>query len=158
MFACVATGFLLPACVPLISGDLEDTRTMEYRSCDEATTPYRVVFTTNADNGVYSENPAIWITLLTFGIVPTYWSEAVWSQAELYRGQQLLERARYESRIRVFYGLLWLLTLDANSVNGLEANSTGREVRTGTRNRTIAKLINGNASGISPSQVCYVSQ
>ncbi|RJS94860.1 hypothetical protein [Salinisphaera sp. Q1T1-3] len=145
----------LSGCVPMVSGDLEDIAHARYQPCVRAATPYRIDVESNAEDA-YASGPVSWLTDLSLGLIPTFQSEVIDSRARLYRDGVLQHTYRFKSRVTVYYGWVWLLFLDTDSVNALPVDEgAGVRARTGIRDRTIAKALSESDLDIAPNALCY---
>ncbi|WP_147418214.1 hypothetical protein [Salinisphaera sp. Q1T1-3] len=154
---CLVSCLLVSGCVSLVSGELKNVPHESYQTCsDRIDASYKIVFETNAKNS-YSSGSTFFLTTLTLGLFPSFHSESIYSRTRLYHQEKLVGQHRFKSQINVYYGFLWLLFFDNNSVNALNVDEgAGIRGEWGIRDRSIAKtLAEAGLFNIGASQVCY---
>lgn len=133
----------LSGCAGFVSGDLRNTQS-DYRmpACTGAPAHYQVVYQSDAKDDSNDDNFASLVSGLTLGIIPTYWTTTVHSEATIFQDGKAVDTRRYRSRIHKFYGILWVFVLPTKSINALQADEGGGiRVEWGIRNRTLYKVV-----------------
>ena len=129
----------LTGCVGYVAGDLKNTKSAHGRP---ASGNYKVLCKSDAKDDCGDQNISGWITTLTLGIIPTYWSTEVHSEATIVQNGEPVYTKKYSSRIHKFYGILWSLVLPYDTINALQSDEGGG-IRTewGIRDRTYYRIV-----------------
>lgn len=152
--------FCLSGCAGFVGGDLRNCKSdYQMPTCTGTPAYYQVTYKSDAKNDYGDRNIAGFITSWTFGIVPTYWTSTVHSEATILHEGRPVYTGNYISRIHKFYGILWgpILAFESNSINALQADEgNGIEIEWGIRDRTLWKLLTDY--GGKPDQFCLLNE
>jgi len=112
----------------------------EYR---ENSFDYHVTYESDAKNDYLDQNIAGAVAGVTLGIIPTYWTTTVHSEATVFENGTPVFHRKYKSRIHSFYGVLWaIIPLPIKDINTFKADEgSGIRIEEGIRNRTFWKII-----------------
>jgi hypothetical protein len=137
-----ALAFCLSGCVGFVAGDLRNTKSdCRIPTCKNGSADYEITYKSDAKDDYGDKNIAGFLSHLTLGIVPTYWTTTVYSEATILHNGTTVYTKTYKSRIHEFYGWLWLI-LPSHGVNVIQANEgTGLEIEGGIRDRTLCKIV-----------------
>ena len=147
-------------CAGFVAGDLRNTKS-DWRmpSCKDAHTDYQVKYKSDAEDDDGDKNIAGYISTLTFGIAPTFWTSTVHSEATIFHDGTPVFMRKYKSRIHKFYGIMWvpILILPAQSTNALQADEGGGiRIEWGIRDRTLCRIVAEH--GGKEDQYCLLNE
>jgi hypothetical protein len=130
-------------CAGFVGGDLRNTSPdSKVAGCGEARRDYRITYKSDARDDYGDKNLSGFITSLTLGIIPTYWTRTVRSEATVFHDGAPVFTRTYTSRIHQFYGILWPLILPSKSINALGADEGGGlRIEWGIRDRTLSRVV-----------------
>jgi hypothetical protein len=139
----LAMAICLSGCAGFVSGDLRNTRSdYRMRACTGTAAHYQVLYQSDAKDDYGDLNIAGYISSFTLGIIPTYWTTTVHSEATIFQDGKAVDTRKYRSRVHKFYGILWVFVLPTKSINALQADEgNGVEVEWGIRSRTLYKVV-----------------
>src|SRR6266705_2172754 len=91
-------------CAGFVGGDLRNTKS-DYRmpTCKNASANYQVIYKSDAKDDNGGKNISGFITSLTLGLIPTYWTITVHSEAIILQNGSSIFSRKYTSRIHEFY-------------------------------------------------------
>lgn len=149
--------FLQTGCVGFVSGDLEDVpdsiMIQPLDETDTASFTYRIQYTSNALDIKNEYSTAESISGWSLGIIPTRNKRRVYSQADFYKDDSLVESFHYNSQVTQYFGLLWLFIFTKSSPNMLDTDEgNGIQIEEGIYMRTIAKSVTDFDSTIDLSE------
>lgn len=154
----IGMALCLSGCAGFVGGDLRNTKSdCMMLSCKSTNTEYQIRFNSDAKNDYGNRNVAGIVSSLGLGIIPTYWTTSVNSEATIFHNGTAVYCAKYKSRIHLFYGILWAVILPSpsQSTNALQVDEgNGIEIVWGIRDRTLNKVITDY--GVKMDQ-CYLS-
>lgn len=154
VFSCLLV--LLSGCAGFVGGDLEDVRierSVPY--CGKARAQYELSVQTDAEHDYADQNIAGYISMLTLGIIPTYWLSFESSHVEIISSGNVVYQRKDKIRIHKFYGILWPFILDADSMNALRADEgAGLRIPEGIKSRAIGKTLNELPENIDINNLC----
>lgn len=156
--ACILMTVCLSGCVGYVAGDLRNIKT-DYRMTARTNvhTDYQVIYKSDAKNDYGDKNVAGIISSFTLGIVPTYWTTTVHSEATILHNNTPVFNRKYKSRIHVFYGILWGIIFPTNSKNTIQADEgNGLEIEWEVQNRTLNKIVSEH--GGKENQYCLMNK
>lgn len=130
-------------CAGYVSGDLRNVPSRPQLSpCRGSDTDYQIEIDSDAKADERSQNISEILSTYTLGIVPTYWTSIIHSEATILRDGKIVFSTSYVSRVHKFYGILWPLILPTKTVNSIPCDEgSGIEVAWAIRDRTAAKAI-----------------
>lgn len=103
---------------------------------------YQVIYKSDAKDDYGDLNIAGFVSTLTLGIIPTYWTTTVHSEATILHEGKTVYSRKYKSRIHKFYGFLWICILPSESINALQVDEgNGIEIEWGIQDRTLCKVV-----------------
>jgi hypothetical protein len=147
----------LSGCAGFVGGDLRNTRSdCKMPACTGTPAFYQVLYQSDAKDDYDDDNIADLVSSCTLGIIPTYWTTTVHSEATIFHDGKVVDARKYQSRIHKFYGILWVLILPTKSINALQADEGGGiRVKWGIRDRTLYKVVADH--GGAEDQYCLLN-
>src|SRR4051812_5175974 len=97
----------LSGCACYVGGDLRNTESNFKMPACTGTSIYQVTYKSDARDDPGKPNIASVLSGWTLGIMPTYWTTTVHSEATVFHNGDAIFARRYQARIHKFYGFLW---------------------------------------------------
>lgn len=170
---CTASVFALTlsGCAGFIGGDLKNTRGVYLPGMAQCSSgDYRYQLTVKSsvvEDGSYLD-PAQFIAGWTLGLIPLYWLSFENSLVEVVDTQPsdqtkadeptLVFSRDYNVRVHKYYGIIWPMVLNTNSINALKADEGhGLRVAPGMGARAASKALSELPGDFPRDQLCYES-
>lgn len=156
LFLCIS------GCAGFISGDLKDFSTKgpgPGRFCENklnSNSVYKIEIHSDAKNDYGNSNISGWVSSLSLGLVPTYWTSSIHVKVKVLKDGKEYYSDETVSRVHKFYGILWLFILPTTGSNYVPADEgAGMRVEETILSLSVAKLI-GEVPDLTRQNMCIV--